>query len=358
MKNGTVKNITAENARIAIYGAGAMGTILGALLIKGGLKNVDLITRNVEHVQGMREKGATIVCAGDGSEITVPVTALLPSEMTGKYDVIFLMTKQRFNGEILQNLLPFMHEDTVVCTTQNGLPEPSVADVIGPDRTYGGATSYGATFIGGGKMALTSNIEAMSMEIGGYQNDGAKTPLLAEILSYVGKATDNENFVKKTDNLSGARWSKLAINAAFSGLSTVTGLTFGEVAKRRKTRKIALGVLRECMDVAKAAGVKLAPMQGHDMEKLLGGKTPIKRFVAYMVLPFAMKKHKQLRSGMLIDLQKGRKCEIDYVNGVVVQEGLRVGVETPLCRQIVEIVHGIENGLYEIDYKNVDFFDI
>lgn len=358
MKTNVTKNITAQNARIAIYGAGAMGTILGALLIKGGLKNVDLITRNVEHVQGMREKGATIVCAGDGSEITVPVTALLPSEMTGKYDVIFLMTKQRFNGEILQNLLPFMHEDTVVCTTQNGLPEPSVADVIGPDRTYGGATSYGATFIGGGKMALTSNIEAMSMEIGGFQNDGAKTPLLAEILSYVGKATDNENFVKKTDNLSGARWSKLAINAAFSGLSTVTGLTFGEVAKRKKTRKIALGVLRECMDVAKASSVQLAPMQGHDMEKLLGGKTPIKRFIAYMVLPFAMKKHKKLRSGMLIDLQKGRKCEIDYVNGVVVQEGLRVGVETPLCRQIVEIVHGIENGLYEIDYKNVDFFDI
>ena len=347
-----------EEMRIAIYGAGAMGTVLGALLTKGGLKNVELITRNVEHVQGMKKKGATIVCTGDGSEILVPGTALKPSEMTGKYDVIFLMTKQRFNAEILQNLLPFMHEDTAVCTTQNGLPESSVAEVVGFKRTYGAATSYGATFIGGGKMALTSKIEAMNMEVGGYQNDGSKTALLAEILSYVGKATDNENFVKTTDNLSGARWSKLAINAAFSGLSTVTGLTFGEVAKRRKTRKIALGVLRECMDVAKAAGVKLAPMQGHDMEKLLGGKTPIKRFIAYTVLPFAMKKHKNLLSGMLKDVQNGKKCEIDYVNGVVVKEGARVGVETPLCQQIVEIVHGIENGLYETDYRNVDFFDI
>ena len=347
-----------EKMRIAVYGAGAMGTVLGALLTKGGLKKVELITRNLAHVKGMREKGATIVCTGDGSEITVPVTALLPSEMSGKYDVIFLMTKQRFNGEILQNLLPFMHEDTVVCTTQNGLPEPSIAEIIGTERTYGAATSYGATFVGGGRVELTSKIEGMRMEIGGYQNDGAKTPLLAEILSYAGKATGNESFVKITDNLSGARWSKLAINAAFSGLSTVTGLTFGEVAKRRKTRKIALGILRECMDVAKAAGVKLAPMQGHDMEKLLGGKTPIKRFIAYTVLPFAMKKHKKLLSGMLKDVQRGRKCEIDYVDGVVVNEGARVGVETPLCKQVVEIVHGIENGLYEIDYKNVDFFDI
>lgn len=351
-------NMTAQTAKIAVYGAGAMGTILGALLTKGGLKNVDLITRNTAHVQGMRKGGATIVCTGDVSEITVPVSALLPSEMTKKYDVVFLMTKQRFNGEILQNLLPFMHEDTVVCTTQNGLPEPSVADVIGKNRTYGAATSYGATFIGEGKTALTSKIEAMSMEVGGYQNGGENTQLLADILSYAGKATANGNFVKTTDNLSGARWSKLCINAAFSGLSTITGLTFGDVAKRRKTRKIALGVLRECMDVAKASGVKLAPMQGHDIEKLLGGKTPIKRFVAYMVLPFAMKKHKNLLSGMLKDLQNGRKCEIDYVNGVVVQEGAKAGVETPLCRQIVEIVHGIENGLYEIDYKNADFFTL
>ena len=61
---------------------------------------------------------------------------------------------------------------------------------------------------------------------------------------------------------------------------------------------------------------------------------------------------------MLKDVQNGRKCEIDFVNGIVVKEGERVGVETPLCQQVVEMVHGIENGLYEMDYKNVDFFGI
>ena len=58
----------------------------------------------------------------------------------------------------------------------------------------------------------------------------------------------------------------------------------------------------------------------------------------------------------LEDIEKGRKCEIDYVNGVVCKEGAKVGVETPICQQIVEIVHGIENGLYETTYKNVEFF--
>ena len=112
------------------------------------------------------------------------------------------------------------------------------------------------------------------------------------------------------------------------------------------------------MSVANAGGVTLAKMQGHDMEKLLGGKTPMKRFIAYMVLPFAMKKHKKLLSGMLKDVQNGRKCEIDFINGVVCKEGEKVGVETPLCKQVVEMVHGIENGLYETDYRNVDFFEV
>ncbi len=346
----------AQEAKIAVYGAGAMGTILGALLTKGGLQNVELITRNKAHVEGMRKDGATIVCEGDNREINVKVNALYPDEMGENYDVIFLMTKQRQNGEIVSMLQEKLSENGVICTTQNGLPEPSVSQIVGKERTYGAATSYGATFIGGGRVALTSKIEGMSMEVGGYENDGKALPLLQEILSYVQNATGNTEFVKTTDNLLGARWSKLAINAAFSGLSVVTGMTFGEVAKKKKTRKLALGVLRECMDVAKASGVSLAKMQGHDMEKLLGGKTPFKRFVAYMVLPIAMKKHKKLVSGMLKDVQGGRKCEIDYIDGLVVQEGKRVGVATPLCEKIVEIVHGIENGLYEIDYKNTDFF--
>ena len=348
--------MTAKEARIAIYGAGAMGTVLGVMLKKGGLDNVDLITRNEAHVKGMREQGATVVCEADGVELNEKVNAILPSEMQGRYDVIFLMTKQRYNAETLTALLPYLKEDGAVCTTQNGLPELSVAAIVGEKRTYGAATSYGATFIGGGKMALTSKMQAMSIEFGGYQNDGEKTDLIADILSYAGKASGNENFVKKSDNLLGARWSKLAINAAFSGLSVVTGLTFGEVAKRKNTRKLALGILRECMDVAKASGVTLAPMQGHDMEKMLGGRTPFKRFIAYLVLPIAIKKHKKLVSGMLKDVQNGKKCEIDFIDGVVCREGARVGVKTPLCDKIVEIVHGIENGLYEIDYKNTDFF--
>ena len=351
--------MTAKTAKIAVYGAGAMGTVLGAFLTLGGLE-VDLITRNAAHVKGLNEHGAIVVCEGDGIEKCISARAFTPDELfaSGKiYDVIFLMTKQRFNEEVLTSLLPHLAKDGVVCTTQNGLPEASVATVVGNERTYGAATSFGATFIGEGKVALTSQMQAMSMELGGYQNNGAKHTLLTEILSYAGRAIGKADFVRSTDDLRGARWSKLTINAAFSGLSVVTGGTFGEIARKRKSRKIALGILRECMSVATMDGVNLAPMQGHDMQKLLGGRTPLKRLFAYMVLPFAMKRHKRLRSGMLKDVENGRRCEIDFVTGLVCKEGKRLGVETPLCDKVIELVHGIEDGLYEIGFANLDFFE-
>ncbi len=350
--------MTATEARIAIYGAGAMGTVLGALLTLGGLNNVELITRNRLHVDGLNAHGARIDCTAEDREITVPVCAKTPEEMTGKYDVVFLMTKQKNNGEILQFLLPFLHENSVVCTTQNGLPEPSVAAVVGKARTYGGVASFGATFIGGGKVALTSKTEGMRIQVSGYENDDSKRELLYKILAYAGRGIGNENFAQTTENLIGARWSKLSINAAFSGLSVVTGGTFGEIAKRRKTRKLALGILRECMDVANASGVTLEPMQGHDMQKMLGGKGVFKRLLALFLLPIAMKNHKNLLSGMLKDVEKGVKCEIDFIDGAVCAAGKAVSVPTPLCDKVVEIVRGIENGLYEISYENVDFFEI
>ena len=75
--------MNAQTARIAIYGAGAMGTVLGALLTKGGLQ-ADLITRNKAHVQGLKEEGATIVCEAEKCEMTVRVNALLPEVLTFK----------------------------------------------------------------------------------------------------------------------------------------------------------------------------------------------------------------------------------------------------------------------------------
>ncbi len=340
--------------RVAIYGAGAMGTVLGAFLTEGG-QPVDLITRNKMHVAGLRQSGATVRCVADDVEKNVQVSALLPEEMTEKYDVIFLMTKQRENPQILRFLHGKLTDNGIVCTTQNGLPEEIVAEVLGKERTYGGVVSFGANFVGDGVVELTSTLSSMSMLCGGYQNDNSKNDALKSILEKAGAVCGNPEFVKTTDNLLGARWSKLAINAAFSTMSTITGLTFGEVAKDRKARKPVLAILREAIAVAKASGVRSEKLNRHDLEKVFGGKGFFKTQLIYALLPKAIKKHRLLKSGMLADIENGRRCDVDYVCGALVAAGRAAGVETPVAEAAVSLVHGIENGLYEITRQNVDF---
>ena len=341
--------------KIAVYGAGAMGTVLGALLAKTGA-DVTLITRNQAHVDGLNKNGAKILCKAVGKEMTIPVYAITPSEITEEYDLIFLMTKQRENEKTANFLLDYLKEDGVLCTTQNGLPEQLLSEIIGSERTYGAVMSFGANFVGEGVVELTSVPTSMTVEVGGYENDNSKTEWLYSLLKPIGELLQNPNFVKTTDNLAGVRWSKLALNATFSGLSCVTGLKFGEIAKRFKSRKVALKILQESFTVANAIGVKLAPMQGHDMQKLLGGSGFFNKIKGFILLPIAMKNHRELVSGMLKDIENGKKCEIDFIDGVVADLAKQAGVQTPCIDRVVEIVHGIENGLYELTYDNINFF--
>ena len=100
-----------DGLKIAVYGAGAMGTTLGALLTLGGLNNVHLITRNVTHVNGLKTHGAQIVCTAEGQELNVSVTAFTPDEMHDDYDVVFLMTKQKHNAETVDFLRSKLKKD-------------------------------------------------------------------------------------------------------------------------------------------------------------------------------------------------------------------------------------------------------
>lgn len=206
--------------RYAIYGAGALGTVLGAYIAKAGVE-IDLVNRNEKHVAALKERGAKIVGTVN---FTQKVNALLPSEMTGKYDVIVLMTKQRDNAATVNFLKDYLKEDGAICTCQNGMPEPKIAEIIGADRTLGCAIAWGATFHGEGVSELTSSPDALTFSLGQIGNC-KRLEDVRKLFSLMGTVVVEKNFL-------GARWSKLLINSAFSGLSTVTGGTFGEVAKQ------------------------------------------------------------------------------------------------------------------------------
>ena len=333
--------------RYAIYGAGSLGTVLGAYMTKNGVP-VDLINRNRAHVEALNTKGAKI---GGTVDMTVPVRAILPYEMEGVYDVIFLMTKQLENREVVTKLLPFLGENSVLVTLQNGIPEPEIAEIVGPQRTIGCVVEWGATLKGPGECELTSDPDSMSFHMG--RMEGITDGQLALVKSLLEKMCP----VEIEESLLGVRWSKLLINATFSGLGTVMGGRFGDVSETKEARPVALACMKECIDVGQAAGAVFAPVQGKDITKLFYYKNDLKKAFANFLLPIAMKKHRLIEPSMLQDLKKGKRCEVDAINGVVCAWGRKTGLPTPVNDRIVEVIKKEQAGELPLSRENIRLFE-
>ena len=115
--------------------------------------------------------------------------------------------------------------------------------------------------------------------------------------------------------------------------------------------------MKECIDVGHAAGAEFAPVQGKNITALFYYKTALKRVIATMLIPIAMKKHRNIEPSMLQDLKKGKPCEIDAINGVVCAWGKKCGVKTPINDMIVDIIRKCEAGVLKPSKENIKLFD-
>lgn len=332
--------------RSAIYGAGSLGTILGAFITqKGG--QIDLINRNKAHVEALKTKGATITGT---LNFTQEVKAFTPDEMTGIYDIIFLMTKQQFNAEVVTFLKDYLAEDGVIVTLQNGIPELQIGEIVGEDRVLGCTVAWGATLKEPGVCELTSEPDSLTFSLGTLAAKPHKHILeVKKLLEMMGPVDLDANFV-------GTRWSKLLINSAFSGMSAVLGCTFGEAAKDKTSRRIVQALIKECIDVCAAGKIKIEPVQGKDIVKLLDYHNSVKKAFAFFIIPIAIRKHALLKASMLQDIEKGKKTEVDAINGVVSAYGRKVGCPTPMNDKVVEIIHRIEKGELVPSFDNLMLF--
>lgn len=332
--------------RTAIYGAGSLGTILGAYINKAG-EPIELINRNKAHVEALQNSGAKVIGTVD---FTQPVTAYTPAEMSGIYDIIFLMTKQQHNKEVVTMLKDFLAPDGVLVTFQNGLPEIQIAEILGEERVLGCTVAWGATMQSPGVCELTSEPDALSFGLGAISANRSKHfDKVKELLEMMGTVEVEENFI-------GTRWSKLLINASFSGMSAVCGCTFGEATGPKESRRIVQAIIKECIDVCRVGGIRIEPVQGKDIVKLLDYKGRIKKAISFFIIPIAIKKHAKLKASMLQDLEKGKLTEVDSINGAVSEYGKKVGFPTPMNDTVVQIIHDIEQGKLKPGFDNLKYF--
>ena len=332
--------------KVAIYGAGSLGTILGAFIARSG-KEIDLVNRNKAHVAALKKAGAQVTGT---LQFTQAVHALLPEEMTAAYDIIFLMTKQQDNPRTVTFLKNYLAPDGVIVTLQNGLPEDGIAEIVGQDRVLGCTVAWGATLVAPGVSELTSSPDALTFSLGTTAPKAHPyLPAVKQLLEMMGPVTVESNFT-------GTRWSKLLINSAFSGMSTVLGCTFGEAAKPLASRRIVLGLIKECIDVCAKAGIKIEPVQGKDAVKLLDYNGPVKKALSLLILPIAIRKHAALKASMLQDIEKGKKTEVDAINGAIADFGRKVGCPVPLNEKVTALIHRIEDGELKPGFDLLSFF--
>lgn len=335
--------------KMAIYGAGSLGTITGALLAKAGY-DIDLIDINAEHVKALNEKGAKII---GQMELVQPVKALVPDDMNDQYDIMIYLTKATQNESALKYVAKYLKPDGVVLVGQNGLPEGAVAEVVGKERVVGCVIAWGATWVEPGVSRLTSPPEQMNFSIG--EVDGNLTERLKNLEEILKKTGP----VRVVTDLLGRRWGKLTTNCCFSSMSAIVNGTYGDVLDNPKALRCSAHINNESMAIANAAGIiPVTGKPGHDYLKLTF-KTEQELEEKLPGVKALEEKHRGIKTGILFDIAAGRYPEIDTTyNGVLCRWGAKYGIPTPVNEQVVNIIHEMAEGKLNPDSANVDLIKL
>jgi 2-dehydropantoate 2-reductase len=334
--------------RIGIIGAGAIGCVVGGLLTKAG-RDVTLIDQWPEHVDAMKARGLRL--SGTCGEHTIRVNALHVHEaqrVAEPFDAVFIAVKS-YDTEWATALgLAYLRRpDGVVVDFQNGINDERVAAMAGRERTLGCVITIGAGMYEPGH-AMRTDQGAVGFKIG--ELDGADSTRARELVALLNDVAPS----KVTPNLRGERWSKLAVNCMANALAGLSGLGSAEVRSEPGPRRLAIHLAAEAILVGRACGHEVEPIYGIDAQRFVeaaGGRglAEVERDMAA-----SAKFLSGGRPSLLQDVLRGRRTEIDHLNGYVAAQGRRVGVSTPFNDAVVAAVRGHGVGTLKPDVRNLE----
>jgi 2-dehydropantoate 2-reductase len=314
--------------RLVIWGAGAVGGLLGAWLTRTGHDPL-LVDVVPEHVAAMRSDGLRVT--GTRESFTQPVRAALPNEVEGPVRTVFLAVKCHHTRAALVQLAPLLAPDGVVVSFQNGLNENVIAEAVGGGRTLGASVNYSATWKGPGEVEHGGEHPIYVGEL-----DGAMTPRLAAIQRML---SDFEATIS-TDNIWGYLWSKVVYGCLLEATALVDE-DIPDLLREPGVGPILFALVREAMAVPDSLGIRLEPFGGFspDAYRASDWRPAIEgvgRFYADQV---------QRRTGVWRDLAiRRRKTEIDCHAGALAQQGRRLGLDMSCVERLVSLIHGAEDG--------------
>ena len=299
--------------RVAVVGAGAMGSIYAAALLEAG-HDVAVLDVSESRVREIRADGLVLLRGGAEHVVRVPATTD-PAEI-GQVDMAVVLVKGYHTRAAMELARPLVGGDTFVLSLQNGWGNgEELARAVGEDRVLVGVSYHSAAATSDGRIAHTN--EGVT-KIGPFAGtDLGRAERAADALRSGGLACD------VTASIRQEAWKKLTLNTAALPTAALTSLRAIMLAEPPMWPLVS-GIARETLSVGKALGFTLddAAEVEHVRDVLVAAD--------------------QAKASMLQDVERGRRTEIDTINGAVVRLGEEHGIDVPLNRAMVALVHGFE----------------
>ena len=330
--------------RLVFVGAGAVGSFVGGLISAAG-EEVILIDPWPDHVNAIKEGGLQV--SGTQGEHHSRPRALhineVQSLIKSPVDIAFICTKSYDTAWASHLIRDYLAEDGFAVSIQNGINEDTIAGALGRERVLGCiASNIGVGLLGPGHVTRTAAAGGAAhtvFRVG--EMDGKVTPRVEEVAALL----EMVDSTKVTTNLGGERWSKLVANSMGNGLQAITGLSSREMAMTAEVRRLTIRLAAEAVEVGQAIGHTLVSIGGKAPEVwLAAGRGEGLEELEISLMQAAEKYEESGRSSTAQDMEKGRRLEIEYLNGLVVAKGREAGVDVSINEGLVKKVKAVERG--------------
>ena len=338
--------------RIVFMGPGAVGSYVGAYLVKNG-EDVTFIDMWPEHVETMRRQG--LRASGSQGDFTVPVNAMHLTDaqnITEPFDYAFVTMKSYDTEWATHFIRRYVKPDGCFISLQNCWNDPTIAGIVGEDRELG---------------CIASHIEVALWEPGHVNRGGEPGRDHGHVVFRVGEFNGqitprSEALAQKldvidaayaTDNLWGERWGKLCQNGMGNAISAMSALGSQDMAQDPRCRLIRIQLAKEGAQVGLAQGLNVVDISGKPASMWAEAD---KGDVFEELDDFLSSRGGGVNwlASMAQDVKKGRHSEVDFMNGLICQKGREAGIPTPFHDAIVESMHGIDDGSLKPGADNVD----
>lgn len=301
--------------KIAVLGAGAMGSLYGGHLAEGG-HEVWLLDVWKEHVEAVNERGLYIEGVSGQRTVKNIKASKNPGEI-GEAELVLVFVKSTVTEVAVAQNKEIFGENTIVLTLQNGLGNiEKVRQYIDEKRIIAGITAHGATLLGPGKIKHAGIGKTHIGEL-----DGS----ISSRITSVGTLFNKSNLETiLSENVLGLIWGKLLVNVGINALTAITGLKNGQLVESAEAEELLELAVEEAYRVAQAKGVNL------------GYSNPVEHTRE------VCRATAENRSSMLQDVTHKRATEIDMINGAIVREGARLGIDTPVNKVLTNLIAAIQ----------------